>query len=641
MTGYLYQFLGIASLRARAITVSDLDSELACDLVTSIQDGELVHELHGQDAVIKVQHASKGENVGIQYKHAKTASRMTIERSELIDILHVFDRSQREAQNRGESLDRFVLVTNRSLDENSQALFQKKTSAQVPPELVIREATQAGRKIAGAKKVVEEYGSAAAAAAAWHGVLGKLSIWRDLRYEAAVLELKKLATQHGLTPDEFDAARGRIISSIIEATVVGPLTITMEWLTECLVNAPDARVLRLNSPDPTTRSVAAATVRRKMTESVVRNDSSLIRRRLIDEVWSMVRQFPVVWIIGDGGCGKSVLGLQVLIQESSARLTMFLRGRTATHANCLTDALRSIRSENHSYLLPQEPVAKLLDRVRIANNGLQVPLLLIDIDGLDEVPEGERHGLRQLIDQLFTRARSGTADAVLILTCRSPSRTKTRALERLILEWFDTDLPDVIAGQIGAIHVGDFDDDELREAARVLAHDVYSRIEEMNLWREGADEATLGANPFYVDGASPREMEIIGSLRHPAMWGVFADLPFADRLSALSGSRASLETMAEGFLNRFVRKTVTRFTTLREHNIQASLAAIAVTPAHNEAVRERQGDWVQPAIGPLNSNEAVVLYAEALSYGLIREDAPGRWRWRHGFVCDHLRGGHE
>jgi hypothetical protein len=40
----------------------------------------------------------------------------------------------------------------------------------------------------------------------------------------------------------------------------------------------------------------------------------------------------------------------------------------------------------------------------------------------------------------------------------------------------------------------------------------------------------------------------------------------------------------------------------------------------------------------VTDDESACLFDEAISYGLIIENARGRWLWRHGFVPDHLKG---
>jgi hypothetical protein len=56
------------------------------------------------------------------------------------------------------------------------------------------------------------------------------------------------------------------------------------------------------------------------------------------------------------------------------------------------------------------------------------------------------------------------------------------------------------------------------------------------------------------------------------------------------------------------------------------------------AGHSRAGDWVDPAraTGLLTEAEALLLYEEALSGGVITAEADGSWRWRHAIVYEYL-----
>jgi hypothetical protein len=51
---------------------------------------------------------------------------------------------------------------------------------------------------------------------------------------------------------------------------------------------------------------------------------------------------------------------------------------------------------------------------------------------------------------------------------------------------------------------------------------------------------------------------------------------------------------------------------------------------------DRHQHWIVPASGRVYEEEAAYLYDEGLSYGVIWEDQPGRWAWRHSFVQGYL-----
>ena len=46
-------------------------------------------------------------------------------------------------------------------------------------------------------------------------------------------------------------------------------------------------------------------------------------------------RFPVVFLIGHGGCGKTILAVQYLLEESATRLVMMVAASDATKDDCL------------------------------------------------------------------------------------------------------------------------------------------------------------------------------------------------------------------------------------------------------------------------------------------------------------------
>ena len=322
LVGYLYQFVGVASLRARAITATDLEQELSCELIASVQKGTLHHEQQGQDALVRVSAGDRDETVAIQFKYSRTVERRVMPRNEVIDVVHAFDRSRRFAASQGVAIDRYVLVTNRTLDTTADALFQKRMSATTPKELVLREHTNDGRIIESNQPIVKEYGSALAAAQAWHEVFRRLTISENVHFASFLTNLRDLALHHGLSDAEFDAALVRLVGSVIDATVQGPFEVDAGWLTRCLVGAQDALTLHFASKTGTARVVAAEKLHTFLKHTFVEGENTLIRRNLMERVWEAIDQFPVVFLTGDGGCGKSVLAVQSLLTASRERLTL-------------------------------------------------------------------------------------------------------------------------------------------------------------------------------------------------------------------------------------------------------------------------------------------------------------------------------
>src|SRR5437879_1185759 len=124
LLGYLYQFIGVASLRA--LSASDSVHGAWVGLLARVENGHLLHERHGDDAIVKPVFGTLGGSVAIQFKHSSNASR-GLSVGEFIDILHGFEMSRLIAQGQGETVSQFTLITNRDLDRRAQSLFDARS----------------------------------------------------------------------------------------------------------------------------------------------------------------------------------------------------------------------------------------------------------------------------------------------------------------------------------------------------------------------------------------------------------------------------------------------------------------------------------------------------------------------------------
>ena len=98
-----------------------------------------------------------------------------------------------------------------------------------------------------------------------------------------------------------------------------------------------------------------------------------------------------------------------------------------------------------------------------------------------------------------------------------------------------------------------------------------------------------------------------------------------------------MHQLARRFLDRFLYKLLLRRPAWPEDGVQEALAQVGRRFPQDELRGHRTQHWVVPASGPLRWQEARELFHEAVSYGMILTDGEDWWRWRHGFVCDHLR----
>ena len=208
----------------------------------------------------------------------------------------------------------------------------------------------------------------------------------------------------------------------------------------------------------------------------------------------------------------------------------------------------------------------------------------------------------------------------------------------MIRSWLQTEYPDIFADKVGKVFVGDFDEQEIQTAAEQLDADTLKRIRSVLSMSDvaGSDYITLGDPIRRGTSRDPRLVNIVRSLQHPAMWGLFSRLGPSLRSGILKGESGALHSLAWEFVDRFCSKANRRQPTLTRDPILAALRRVGTAGQHGNFLRDKQADWVLPTLGPLSDSQADLLYNEALTYGLIEEDQ-AKWRWRHVLLYDYLR----
>ena len=232
-----------------------------------------MHERFGQDAVIRIVDSGSDETVAVQFKSSRSSTRSEMEMPELIEILRSFDASQREARKEGRTINRFVLVTSKSLGLTCRSVVQKRHDPKPHSEL--------SRRIkANLPWVRKDYRSREDALKALHEVLGQLNDpIENATFDSSVRQLETFARHLGLDERETREGIERITGSMLERTTRGSLPITKEWLNECLASAPDARMLRLALQGETARSTAAVRLSQKLSSQFGSSQGELIPKR--------------------------------------------------------------------------------------------------------------------------------------------------------------------------------------------------------------------------------------------------------------------------------------------------------------------------------------------------------------------------
>ena len=115
--GYLYQIVAGAGLAARTVDVSvDEPGELLYALIIEAKKARVLHEMHGEDLVLRREEAAANSGTAVQFKFSRHGASEEITPSELRDILRAFHRSAAAAAAEF-PVAGFVLVTNRDLNE--------------------------------------------------------------------------------------------------------------------------------------------------------------------------------------------------------------------------------------------------------------------------------------------------------------------------------------------------------------------------------------------------------------------------------------------------------------------------------------------------------------------------------------------
>jgi hypothetical protein len=341
-------------------------------------------------------------------------------------------------------------------------------------------------------------------------------------------------------------------------------------------------------------------------------------------------QHSVVFVYGRGGMGKSVLGLRHLLSLSAGPVGLSLRAMDAQETVLLSE-LKLLRSPRNYQLLPHDCLDQAIGRLKVANENVHL-VLAIDIDALDEASPLCHGELSRLIRKWFDCGKGIGSN--LVISCR-PRQHSRNVEHALIRDWLGNENPDAVAQQVGFVEVDDFDDEEFDEANRLLGPNGNAPINAESQWATLADRRRF---PFGTDGrvqAAPSP--VAGSLRHPVVWGVFASLASRDRQRILDGSADGVSILAKSFIDRFLIKCVVR----RNHQIQdghllAALCNIARSAIALAPLFGKRDHWDSLCPPLLNQEESTFLYNEAVSYGLIDEEEPTKWRWRHEFVANWL-----
>jgi hypothetical protein len=616
LMGFLYQLLGTASVRVREVTTGP---DAWASVIATVGNGTLVCEEFGQDAIARPPLPNHGITA-IQFKHSADPNNL-IAPSELIDILFAFDQSRSVALAGGEKIEAFVLVSNRKLDDKSQRMLDDgKTFQSVPESLRLRKETKNNER-----RLSPYSGNPTEAAKAWHRVLQSLTVHTSVTFDDDLDRLRKFAARYGVLGAEWDARLNVLVGAFVRETAADhTVNVSREWLKAHLVGDANAANLHFGSAfSPHVSSECRFLLSEHRTLHRV-PESYYVQRQTHRNVRDKLVENTVVFVYGDGGCGKSLAVLTFLQSVCDRQLAISVRGANATEG-AIVDGFNRLRLPGKAGGWTDRTLADVRKRIEMANP-ITKPVWIIDLDGIDEAPD-RRADLVYLIQSCWAGGNRDKSPASLIVTCRTPAHGAEIAKQQLINDWLGSPEWDLVQG-VGFVSVGDFLDQDLIEAASLIGEAPEDRI-----------IAAVSLNGLHESSQRISEtkvisMAIVESLRHPVVWGGYASLARNEREGVLDGDAISLDRLAKQLLDRFLVRCRSRRKWADDANLQPALAASAQTltgkPLHTIP------EWERQCAPHLTSGEALALYRECLTYGIVRRETGTTWRWGHRFVVDYL-----
>ncbi len=642
LVGFYYQMLGTLGI----MTLTSQHEADPTSLLATINvdhDTLFLPECLGQDLVI----ASGETKCLIQFKHTGTYPGTTIDKADMWEIINSFRVSLLKAEKAGvqrEAINGCILITNRSLVGEAKIIRQWAQNCQdtcgisatelAAKSVDLNEIRHLLSKVNGptleeviSSEIQAEFENIEAtsgkqkrlteAVNATLYVLSRLYV-RDVSAHAFEKKIEEFALSHGADMSELDAATDNLLMDVWKKSIAGT-SISITRFLKALTGSSNAKPL---TPEGIGGKCKEAWDNWKKEQQA---GASWLLGRDISSIISKIQQHKVVFLTGDGGCGKTEM-LTALAGDSAAHADTFAHFEGFP---VLTQS-KMLRSEwlertIGGWAERSEASLKGIElRLRAANPKAPT-ILLICVDGLDEdLPDASF--IRYLYD--MTQQDEGVR---LLITSRSESA------ERLVRQVF----PGGATGSWNSSRAYEFEQVEpfTAEEVRTAATNVFGDI--LSDMFEGTIQSAKSFSTNVLR-SSPADPDILDSLRHPRMFGAFASLqndPEGAR-EFLEGRTAAIQKVASIFLSKFFEKYLQRHSRPSEAHFDLGWHAEAYKDIASQtrgADRYTYALWKNIIMQDDRQIQvgADGLYKEAATGGLIIA-AGKEWYWRHSFVTDRL-----
>lgn len=607
LAGYLYQLISTTAVAVRKVIEDD----------KGISGLIISHEFHGQDAAIRQSNSTSL----IQFKYSGSVGEL-ISARDILEMLDSFDVSREALAQAGTNVASYLIRTNKQLDPSANDLNSKRHGSAIPNEFYLDTKLKNGKPHKGNLALLERHSSKPdVAARAWFEILKKTTIEPGFPLDVEVHDLRNFSHMYGVTEEEFQSRVNSLIGHlVIETSAKGKeCNIDTDWLRRFLIGSPHALPLTFGSNSILKKS--QETMEKRLQAQLPKSLKLVHRERLATQVRWELSQHPVVLLVGEGGCGKSILALQLMLERGKSHLCFSIRADEASQDELIASFHR-YRCEDQKLESPRT-IDEIVRRLALANPEV-TPLITLDVDGVDEpaVPGVE---LRRLTRFCVNQGNEGKVK--LVISCRSLGGDITETVSRYAQPLLDSPYPNL--SQIGSVLVDDFDDTEFREAVGRLDERVMATLRPILSSSSFDDYSVMESAPDAVVVSRP----IIDSLRHPVVWGTFAGLETSQQLSVLSGGEAT-HILASQLFMRFSSKVRYKSNSLKSAALVEAFAVVAKV-SESSAGPFGKTDWDQ-MLQIVGKDDSAILFNESLTYGLIKRESVVTWRWRHEFLVNWL-----
>jgi hypothetical protein len=554
-------------------------------------------EQHGQDALSL---DAKGPCL-IQFKYSQDAR--PIKPSELADILLSLEKSSKDLPRKGGV--HWRLITNRKLSATAKTLHDDARRAKGPRT---RRGTGAG--------------SDSGAVISRLGAQLEDVVEKDL--DQFKVSLVDAAKKFGV---DDDGVADRVMTLLLEVARNAPnrREVSVHALNEKLAGYRKPKSIRLKDCRQDWLSTLASAVGPGGQGGITLDEA--VDRPVLGGLFAERAALAVVY--GPGGCGKTLSLFRALdqrLKDDVGLAAMIVNGpRTLGH---VVDEWRNARSVGET---PKEALRRLC----VANPGVGRPVLVLGLDGLDEVAASDRMEAENLIRYFHTmhvelHSSQAEPDGLLVVTCRAPE-----------------ELDDIVAplGVGGAPlppiprrEIGEFSDEEFSAVwARWFPDEPVPRL--------GVEDEMLATVAETVAGPRPADQRL-RALRHPVLLGCMKSFSPQQRQQLYQGDGELWRQVLNSYFTWFSRKASARAgCSLKK--VREVLKAVARATAGKSGACDRDGDWVAPAVAHTGDTRHLVgqIFDDAVTAGVVNAGrrryavptgTPIEWRWRFPELAAHL-----